>query len=352
MATSLQYNFSNIDVDLIIRDAFLRCGVLNYQQDALRYKSARTSLNFLFSHWINRGLNLFTVTQVVIPIVNGQFIYSLPPYTSKVLEGIMVAVNNILGGTPSSSAGGIALNAFTYPFSSPCTQTSINGNISYNYTLPKSINYVGIESYTTQTYKISVDCSFLSSPSEGDWINIYNAPSQTYYFGLPVWFSLPTTQTAVNWRIRETDGATLNIAQLYFSIPSKSQPLSPEGREDYTKQTINTSAGTSGTYWSDRVNPLVVRIYGTPNNPVYQFFMFNIVRYIQDCGDFQNSTDTNSRFIEPATAGLAAKLAEKYAPERYQDLSAAAEKVYIEAGQEDTENVPSMVRFSMDGGFS
>ena len=115
MATSLQYNFSYIDVDLIIRDAFQRCGILNYSQDALRYQSAITSLNFVFSQWINRGLNLFTVTQFVIPIVNGQFIYSLPPYTSKVLEGILVSANNILGGTPATSAGGNALNAFTYP---------------------------------------------------------------------------------------------------------------------------------------------------------------------------------------------------------------------------------------------
>lgn len=352
MATSLQYNFSNIDIDYIIRDAYQRCGILNYTLDGLRYQSAKTSLDFVFSQWINRGLNLFTVTQFLIPIVNGQFIYSLPAYTSKVLEGILVSASNMLGGTASSSAGGTALNAFTYPYVSPCTQTSADGNISYNYTSALSINYVGIESATTQTYTISVDCSFLSSPSESDWINIYNAPAQLYYFGLPVWFSLPTTQTAVNWRIRETGGATLNIAQLFFSIPNKSQPMNPEGREDYTKQTINTSAGTAATYWANRVNPLVVKIYGTPNNPAYQFFAFNVVRYIQDCGDFQNSTDTNSRFIEPATAGLAAKLSEKYAPQLYPNLAAAAENVYMQAGQEDTENVPTQVQFSMDGGFS
>ncbi len=350
--TSLQYSFGNLDVDLIIRDAFLRCGIKNNQISGVDYLDAQNSLNFVLSEWPNYGLNLFTVIQYVIPVVNYQFVYSLPPNTSKVLEGIMVQNNNILGGTPSSSAGGNALSAFTYPFQAPCTQTSSNGNISYLYNTPQPILYVGIESYTTQQYTISIDCSFLQTPAEGDWINILNTSTQPYYFGLPVWFSLPTTQNAINWRIRETNGATLNIAQIFFSIPSKSQPMNPESREDYTKQTLNTAAGTPGVYWANRVNPLVVRIYGTPINPAYNFFVFNCARYIQDCGSFQNSIDANSRFIEPAAAGLAAKLSMKYAVDRYQMLTESARMIYDAAGREDTENVPSQVQFSMDGGFA
>ncbi len=350
--TSQQYKFASIDVDLIIRDAYQRCGIENYQISAVQAKAARTSLDFLFSHWINRGLNLFTVIQHVIPIVNNQSVYSLPANTSKVLEGILVSMETIYGGTATSSSGGTAANAFAVPYASPCTQTSINGNISYLYSTAKAIYYVGIESATTQIYKISVDCSFLASPAEGDWINILNTSSQNYYFGQPNWFQLPTTKTAVNWRIRETGGATLNIARIFFNVPTKSQPMNPESREDYTKQTLNTPASIPSTYWANRINPLVVKIYGTPVTTTYQFFCFNCVRYIQDCGDFQNSVDANSRFIEPATAGLAAKLAEKYAVDRCDRLISMAEKVYIEAGQEDTENVPSQVQFSLDGGFA
>ena len=352
--TSLQYTFGNTDVDLIIRDAFQRCGIENFQQAGISLQSARSSLDFLFSHWINRGLNLFTVVQYIIPIVNYQYVYSLPLNTSKILEGILMSSTSMTGGTASSSAGGTPSVCFTYPYGgTPCTQTSADGNISYLYTSANAIMLVGIETATTAIYKISIDCSFLSSPSEGDWINILNTPQQPYYYGLPIWFSLPTTQTAVNWRIRETGGATLNIAQIMFDIPSDSQPMEPESRTEYTKQTINASGGSvQSTYWHNRINPTVVRIYGTPINSQYDFFVFNCVRYIQDCGDFQNSVDANSRFIEPATAGLAAKLAEKYAPDRYINLIQAAEKVYMEAGREDTENVPSRAQFSLTGGFA
>jgi hypothetical protein len=350
--TSQQYKFASIDVDLIIRDAYERCGISNFQISAIQAKSARTSLDLLFTHWINRGLNLFTVVQYVVPIVSGQYIYSLPENTSKVLEGILLNMTTLYGGTASSGSGGLAENAFTPTYSSPCTQTSINGNISYLYPNSTAIYYVGIESATTQVYKISVDCSFLDNPAEGDWINILNTSSQNYYFGLTNWFQLPTTQTAVNWRIRESGGNTLNISRIFFNTPTGSQFMNPRSREDYTKQTLNTNVNTSGVYWANRKNPLVIKIYGTPNTFDYQFFCFNCVRYIQDCGDFQNSVDANSRFIEPATAGLAAKLAEKYAPDRYQNLMVAAETVYMQAGQEDTENVDSQVQFSLDGGFA
>lgn len=354
--TSLQYTFSTIDVDLIVRNAFLRCGIQNYTTAGYKYSDAKTCLDFVLSDWPNHGLNLFTVVQYIIPIVPYQFVYSLPFNTSKILEGVLVTGNNILGGSASSSAGGVALNAFTYPFtygtSTPCTQTSQNGNISYLYNSSQPILYVGVETYTTQTYTLSVDCSFLTNPDEGDWINVLNVPSQLYYFGMPQWFSLPTTYNAVNWRIRESGGATLNIAQVYLNIPQGSQTMNAQSRQDNVTQSLNVSSGTAATYWFDRVNPGVIRIYGTPTaTSPYDFFVFNCVRYIQDCGTFQNSIDANSRFIEPATAGLAAKLAIAYAPDRYEQLSMAAQQSYQIAGQEDTENVPSQARFSLDGGF-
>src|SRR4051812_24471948 len=106
MGTSLQYTFPTIDADLIIRDAFERCGILNYFEDDLRYESAKRSLNLLLQHWINRGFNLFTVQQGVMQIIPGQFIYDLPENISKLLLCKLANSTQKLGGTASSSTGG------------------------------------------------------------------------------------------------------------------------------------------------------------------------------------------------------------------------------------------------------
>ena len=347
VATSLQYNFPYIDADLIIRDAFERCGINNYLEDAVRYQSARRSLNLLLQHWPNRGFNLFTLDQGIIEINSGQDNYALPLNTSKILQCKMSNANRITGGTASSSAGGTPENCFSTTTTTGCTQTSANGNISYLFTTAQPILYVGILTLSTNIYKISIDCSYETNPSDADWITILNTPQVSYYTGNTLWYSLPFTNTAVNWRIRETGGATLSINQIYLNIPYISLPMQSVGNDLYFQFPTNSQQGVATTYWVNRIRTPTLNVWPVPNDS-YQFFVYNRIRYIQDIGDFFDSIDVVPRFVEAASAGLAAKLAEKYAIDRYPNLIAAAEKVYLEAGGEDTENTDSLVTWGVN----
>lgn len=348
MSTSLQYNFPYIDADLLIRDAFERCGILNYLEDGLKYASARRSLNFLLQHWPNKGFNLFTFELGIIPIVPLQNVYELPLNTSKILQCKLANANRILGGTPSSSAGGNASAPFTATITGSCQQTSANGNISYLYPQGQPILCVGVLSAATETYQLAIECSYLTSPTEADWITILQTPAITYYFGQAQWFYLPFTRTAVNWRIRETSGSTLNISQIYFDIPYISLPMKSVGNDLYFQFPSNSQVGVSTTYWTNRSRIPTLNVWPIPNSS-YQFFFYSRVRYIQDSGDFFNSIDVSARFIEAATAGLAAKLAQKFAPDKFESLKQEAEYVYNEAGKEDTENVDSLITWEMNG---
>ena len=348
MATSLQYLFQTIDADLVIRDAFERCGIENWLEDRLKYDGARRSLNFLFSHWVNKGLNLFTIDQQIIQIVPGQATYLLPLNTSKILEAKLAQSNRLLGGIPSSSAGGNAGAPFTPTITGNCTQVSANGNISYLYPTPTPVLYVGVMSANTNLYQLAIECSFLNAPTDADWITILETPQIQYYNQETQWFSLPFTKGALNWRIREFGGATLNITQINFAVPILSIPMRPIGRDLYFQYQPNQISNSTTTYWINRVLTPTLNVYPIPTSGQYNLFVFNRVHYIQDIGDFFNSVDAVSRFLESATAGLAAKLAEKWAVERFEMLSNTAEKVYIEAGKEDEEDVDKQVNFSLD----
>ena len=347
MGTSLSYSFGNITVDSIINEAYQRCGIINALQNGIYYDSANSSGNFLFSGWINEGLNLFTVEQGVIQIIPGQSQYQLPTNTSKILECKNSSANRILGGIPTSSAGGTAANAFDGNTATACTQTSPNGNISYLFPQGQPINFVGIWSAVTTTYQLVVECSFLTNPSSGDWITVLSVPQFTYYWGDPVWFSLPYTKSAVNWRIRETGGSTLNIAELYFDIPYTSIPMKGVGRDAYMAFPTNSQTGTANLFWLNRIQTPTLNVYPVPDSS-YQFFVYNRVRYIQNLGDFLNSIDTIQAFLEPLAAGMAAKLSEKFAPERLTALRDEAANAYLKAGRENTENVSLQV-FMGDG---
>lgn len=339
MSTSLTYNFQNIDVDTIIRDAYERCGVINSLESGLYYAAGRRSLDFLFSSWINEGLNLFTIQQGIIEIVPGQWKYRLPNQVSKILECKYGSANRILGGTATASEG-TASNAFDGNINTACTQVTADGYIGYNYGSGngKPIEYIGILSAVTRNYRLNVEYSFLTSPGANDWLTVLEIPQQQYYFGKTFWFSLPYTESAVYWRIKEVGGNVLNIAELYFDIPYISLPMSQIGRDVYMYYPNGSQNGTSSTYWVDRISTPTLNVWCIPDNS-YQFFIYNYPSYIQDCGQFFNQPQINYRFLDAATAGLAARLAQKFAPDRYADLKASADEIYMKAGREDNEPV-------------
>lgn len=66
----------------------------------------------------------------------------------------------------------------------------------------------------------------------------------------------------------------------------------------------------------------------------------------QDAGAFTNSMDAPNRWMEAIAAGLAAKIAVKFAPDRLQYLEGNATAAYDSAAAEDRERVP--LRITID----
>jgi len=78
MATSGTSNF-NLEFDDIITEAYERCGYEN--RDGYDMRTALRSINLMFAEWANRGLNLWTIEQRQVPLVVGQYEYTLPADT-------------------------------------------------------------------------------------------------------------------------------------------------------------------------------------------------------------------------------------------------------------------------------
>ena len=92
MATSGTTTF-NITIDEVIEEAYERCGVRTNSGHDI--KSARRSLNLLFSEWGNRGINLWKVKSETLTLVNGTATYNTPSDCNDVLEAVVTTT----GGT-------------------------------------------------------------------------------------------------------------------------------------------------------------------------------------------------------------------------------------------------------------
>ena len=77
----------NLDLNDIIEEAFERCGA--ELRTGYELRTARRSLNLLFADWANRGINLWTIEQGSIPLVQGQITYALPVDTVDLLEHVI-----------------------------------------------------------------------------------------------------------------------------------------------------------------------------------------------------------------------------------------------------------------------
>jgi len=86
MTTSGTQSF-NLDLSNLIEEAFERCGA--ELRTGYDMRTARRSLNLMTIEWANRGINLWTIEQGEIPMVQGQIVYNLPVDTIDLLDSVI-----------------------------------------------------------------------------------------------------------------------------------------------------------------------------------------------------------------------------------------------------------------------
>jgi len=90
MTTSGTTTF-NLNLNELFEEAFEQCGA--ELRSGYDFRTARRSLNLLTIEWANRGINLWTVDQGSINMVEGQAVYDLPVDTIDLIEHVIRTQN-------------------------------------------------------------------------------------------------------------------------------------------------------------------------------------------------------------------------------------------------------------------
>ena len=225
----------NLDLNNLIEEAFERCGA--ELRSGYDMRTARRSLNLLTIEWANRGLNLWTIEQNVIPMVQGQICYALPVDTIDILDMVIrtqtgvgqtdININRISSSTystiPNKNAQGRPIQVWIDRQTGDTNTTSItlNGTITSTATTITlssvvGLNYVGfikigsetigynqISGNTLQTCVRGVDNSTATGHTTGAAVSVRNLPN------ICVW---PTPDqsnfyTFAYWRLRRIQDA-------------------------------------------------------------------------------------------------------------------------------------------------
>lgn len=115
-------------------------------------------------------------------------------------------------------------------------------------------------------------------------------------------------------------------------------PLRPIGREEYLHIPNKAMAGEPSQFHLERSLTKLVHVYPVQATAGYSI-VFNYMRQIQSPGVAANTLGIPSIWQEAMASALAAKLAEKYSPEREMALLAKAAKSFADAKRSDREYV-------------
>ena len=87
MASTSGTTSFNLNLNEIAEESFERCGA--ELRTGYDLRTARRSLNLLTIEWANRGINMWTIDEGTIPLIEGQAQYGMPTDTIDILDHVV-----------------------------------------------------------------------------------------------------------------------------------------------------------------------------------------------------------------------------------------------------------------------
>jgi len=293
MANTSGESSFNLQLTELVEEAFERAG--GELRTGYDLKTARRSLNIMFADWANRGINLWTIEQGTIDLVQGQNTYPLPNDTIDLLEHVIRTGANVAATQADLTITRISVSTYA--------------------TIPNKI---------TQARPIQV------------WIQRYNG--QTSPTGLTLNGAITSTSTQVT--LSSVVGLpAAGFVKIENEIINYSY-ISGNTLYNCFRGQQNTTAAShaSGTavYWQQVP---AITVWPTPDNAQQYQFVYWRLRRTQDAGGGVNIMDVPFRFIPCMAAGLSYYIAGKIPSgmERLPVLKAQYDEAWELAAYEDHE---------------
>jgi hypothetical protein len=289
----------NLDLSELVEEAFERAG--SELRTGYDLRTARRSLNIMFSDWANRGINMWTIDTGTINLVQGQNTYALPVDTVDLLEHVIRTGANVAS-----------------------TQADL------------TITRISVSTYATIPNKIQQ-----ARPIQV-WVQRYNG--QTSPTGLTVASTMSATDTSVTLNsvvgLPASGFVQIGTETIVYGYISENTLYNCFRAQNNT--TAASHAIGASVLWQQLP---AVTVWPTPDNAQQYQFCYWMLRRTQDGGNGVNVQDVPFRFVPAMAAGLAYYVAMKVpgGMERLQVLKMQYDEAWQLASDEDREK--AAVRF-------
>lgn len=391
LPTSGTYGFQLSNADLAL-EVLERVDIRGSAITSDHMMSLRRSVNLVQTQWANRGVNLWTVDLVTVPLTQGQSLYTIPRETVMMLD---VYIRNFQMNTPVNLSP-----VFTTVMGSPIVTVlqpqhgmgvgnfvnivipvSVGGLIVYSFYTVQSVP--NPDSYTLVAAQgapasetggvVPVFTTFQFSPVVNVVLpahgllagDTFNVQVSTLVGGITLLgaytvatvidqdtFTLTNAYDAGASETVAENGGLAQIADQQLSATPYDRIMTPISRNDYAALPNKGQQSPPTQYWFDRlaVQPTVT-IWPVPDQNGPYTMNYYRVRQLQDTNMSASAqtADIPYRFQEALCADTARHMAMKWDKANLSILEAAAEKAWQEAAAEDRERVSLYIRPDLSG---
>ncbi len=329
-----------VSVQKFIDQGARMAGKLAEELTVEQVQSAKQSLFFILSNLINQGINYWCISKKVYGMNANQFQYLLPLGGNDVLNALYRSLNRPTGSYIGSS-GNVGL-AFDSNVLTADTQTSANGYIGINYGTnnPVYAGSIGILPATSGSFHILLEWS-----SDGTtWNLLQDTGVVTWVSGQWLWYDIDPGHTCQYYRMRETGGGTLNVAEFYVGNNSTEITMARLNRDDYTNlPNKNFTANQPFQFWFNRTIPQsTITLWPTPSDPFVQMVVW-YSRQVMDVGDLYGELEIPQYFYQAIQCMLAHQMSlilPAVELTRIQYLEGQADKYFTMAESENRDKSP------------
>ena len=315
-------------------------GKLAEELTSEQVQGSKQALFFVLSNLINQGINYWAINKQVFGLNADQYEYKLPVGGVDVLNALYRRLSRP-SGAPFSSSGTASL-AFDNNIYTSDAQTAPNGNIGilFGTSSPVYAGSIGILPAVSGSFHIILEYTLDGTT----WLTLEDTGDTTWVSGTWLWYDIDPGQTAAGYRMRETSGNTLNVAEFYVGNNSTEITMARLNRDDYTNlPNKNFTANQPFQFWFNRTIPQpTITLWPTPSDPFVQMTVW-YSRQIDDVGSLNGQLEIPQRWNQAIQFLLAHQMS-MILPgvdiARIQYLEAQANNYFMMAENEERDKSP------------
>ncbi len=295
----------------IIDHAFRRCKMVEQEITGEHITIALDLLWLYTQTLVNRGIKLWNVIPILLPIYERQVTVPCPLGTVDTYT-INLRNQQVLGGTATASEG-VADNAFDRDLTTACIQVSMAGSITLLIPSATYVSTFGILPNVTESWDYVIEGS--NDNFVAETVVLLTRTAQAVVANQWLWVDVqgPFATGVIeftSYRLRATGTTVLNVIELEFQHTPNEIPMYKLNRNDYANLPDKVSTGRPTQFWYDKTRTQPeIELWPSPGAE-FTFGQITgfVQRQMQDVGAMTDELEVPDRWYLAIVCNLAAQL--------------------------------------------